>query len=148
MTNIRKYKTERIPFLIIFDENAAFKDTYAGEIGRIALTAHLIRPVGKPSGTVALFMHPIGGGSYLPMINTLAKAGVHVVYCDSRYRGIDVALIMEKVAIDMGHCIKELKSRFNYDKVILGGWSGGGCSGAGGWNGGGCSDAGGWIGGG
>ncbi len=126
MTDIRKYKTERIPFLIIFDENAAFKDTYAGEIGRIALTAHLIRPVGKPSGTVALFMHPIGGGSYLPMINTLAKAGVHVVYCDSRYRGIDVALIMEKVAIDMGHCIKELKSRFNYDKVILGGWSGGG----------------------
>jgi len=121
-----KFKTERIPILIVFDETSSFKDTYAGEIGRIALKAHLIRPVDKPSGTVAVFMHPIGGGSYLPMMNALAKSGVHVVWCDSRYRGTDVALIMEKVVIDLGNCIKELKGRFKYDKVILGGWSGGG----------------------
>ncbi len=127
MASTKQYKTERIPFLIVFDEKAAFKDTYAGEIGRIALAAHLIRPVGKPSGTVAVFMHPIGGCAYLPMMNTLAKAGIHMVWCDSRYRGTDSALIMEKVAIDLGNCIKELKSsRFNYEKVIMGGWSGGG----------------------
>lgn len=126
MPNGKKYKTERIPFLVVFDEKAAFKDTYAGEIGRIALPVHLIRPVDKPSGTVVVFMHPIGGGAYLPMLNALAKTGLHVAWCDSRYRGTDSALIMEKVAVDLGNCIKELKGRFNYEKVVLGGWSGGG----------------------
>jgi len=120
------HKTERIPILIVFDEKAPFKDTYAGEIGRIALSAYLIRPVDKPSKTVAVFMHPIGGGAYLPMINALGKAGVHVVSCDSRYRGTDVALIMEKVVIDLNACIRELKQKYHYEKVILGGWSGGG----------------------
>ena len=120
------YKTERHPVLIVFDEKAPFKDTYAGEIGRIALQAHLIKPVGKPSKTITVFMHPIGGGAYLPMLNTLAKAGLHVIWCDSRYRGTDSALIMEKVVVDLGNCIKNLKERHGYEKVILGGWSGGG----------------------
>lgn len=126
MTPAMLHKTQRLPVLITFEEVSAFKDTYAGEIGRVALHAHLIRPVDKPSETVVVFMHPIGGGAYLPMINALAKAGVHTVYCDSRYRGVDSALIMEKVVIDLAHCVKEMRSRFGYRKVILGGWSGGG----------------------
>ena len=126
MTVHARYETERLPILITFQEVSAFKDTYAGEIGRIALQAHLVRPRDKPSRTVAVFMHPIGGGAYLPMINALAKSGVHTVWCDSRYRGVDSALIMEKVVIDLGNCVKELKSRFGYEKVVLGGWSGGG----------------------
>jgi pimeloyl-ACP methyl ester carboxylesterase len=125
-TETELFKTERHPVLIVFDEKAPFKDTYAGEIGRIALQAHLIKPVGKPSKTVTVFMHPIGGGAYLPMLNTLAKAGLHVMWCDSRYRGTDSALIMEKVVVDLGNCIKNLKERHGYEKVILGGWSGGG----------------------
>lgn len=120
------YETERHPILIVFDEKAPFKDTYAGEIGRIALQAHLIKPRGKPSKTVTVFMHPIGGGAYLPMLNTLAKAGLHVVWCDSRYRGTDSALIMEKVVVDLGNCVRNLRERHGYEKVILGGWSGGG----------------------
>jgi len=124
--NETEFKTERHPILIVFDEQAPFKDTYAGEIGRIALQAHLIKPVGKPSKTITVFMHPIGGGAYLPMLNTLAKAGLHVIWCDSRYRGTDSALIMEKVVVDLGNCIKNLKERHGYEKVILGGWSGGG----------------------
>ena len=121
-----EFKTERHPILIVFDEKAPYKDTYAGEIGRIALQAHLIKPVGKASKTVTVFMHPIGGGAYLPMLNTLAKAGLHVVWCDSRYRGTDSALTMEKVVVDLGNCVKNLKERHGYEKVILGGWSGGG----------------------
>jgi pimeloyl-ACP methyl ester carboxylesterase len=120
------YTTRRQPVLIVFDEKAPFKDTYAGEIGRVALQAHLITPIDKPSRTVTVFMHPIGGGAYLPMLNALAKAGVHVMWCDSRYRGIDSALIMEKVVVDLGHCVRELRERHGYEKVILGGWSGGG----------------------
>ena len=119
-----KYK--RIPIIIAFQEVSKFKDTYAGEIGTVALTAHLLKPDVSQGKTVVVFMHPTGGGSYLPMLNSLAKHGVDTVWCDSRYRGTDSALIMEKVLIDLGQCIKHLKEVYKYDKVILGGWSGGG----------------------
>ena len=56
----------------------------------------------------------------------LAKAGFPVIYCQSRYSGNDSALIMEKVAIDMGNCIRHAKTELGYDKVILAAWSGGG----------------------
>ena len=121
-----QYSTTRKPILIVFEEKSPFKDTYAGEIGRVALQAHLITPKERPSKTVVVFMHPTGGGAYLPMLNALAKTGVHTVWCDSRYRGTDSALIMEKVAIDLGACVREMKTRYGYEKVVLGGWSGGG----------------------
>lgn len=117
---------ERIPYIIVFDEQATFKDTYGGEIGRVTLKAHLLRPVDQPSRSVIIFMHPIGGGEYLPMPTALARAGFHVIYCNSRYPGVDHALIMEKVAIDLGACIRDAKVRLGYEKVILAGWSGGG----------------------
>lgn len=117
---------ERIPYIIVFDEKAAFKDTYGGEIGRVTLKAHLLRPRNRPSKTVIVFMHPIGGGEYLPLPVALAKAGHHVIYCNSRYPGVDYALIMEKVAVDLGACVRDAKERWQYDKVVLGGWSGGG----------------------
>lgn len=118
-------KYERIPYLIVFDESAAFKDTYAGQIGKVTLEAHLLKPE-TPSDTVVIMMHPIGGGAYLPMPGSLAKLGVHVIYCNSRFRGNDTALTMEKVALDLGACVRDAKERLGYDKVVLGGWSGGG----------------------
>lgn len=117
---------ERIPYILVFEEQAAFKDTYGGEVGRVTLKAHLLRPRGRPSKTVIVFMHPIGGGEYLPMPVALAKAGFHVIYCNSRYPGVDYALIMEKVAIDLGACVRDARERWGYDKVVLAGWSGGG----------------------
>jgi alpha-beta hydrolase superfamily lysophospholipase len=117
---------ERIPYLVLFREEAEFKDTYSGEIGSVALKAHLLKPKGKPSGTVIIFMHPIGGGEYLPMPNALARAGHHVIYCNSRYPGVDYALIMEKVVLDLGACVSDAKNRLGYRKVVLAGWSGGG----------------------
>lgn len=115
----------RIPYLVVFDESASFKDTYAGEIGKIALEAHLLKPE-TPSDTVVVMMHPIGGGGYLPLPNALARAGVHVISCSSRYRGTDVALIMEKVLLDLGACVRDARERLGYARVLLGGWSGGG----------------------
>ena len=73
-----------------------------------------------------MFMHPIGGGAYLPMINALARAGHHVIYCNSRFRGTDSALLMEKVVEDLGESIKDAKNGLGYQKVVLAGWSGGG----------------------
>jgi pimeloyl-ACP methyl ester carboxylesterase len=117
---------DRIPFLVTFEERSAFKDTYAGEIGRIVLKAHLLKPRGQPSKTVVVFMHPIGGGEYLPLPVALARAGIHVIYCNSRYVGVDYALIMEKVALDLGACVRHAREKLGYERVVLAGWSGGG----------------------
>ncbi|HBZ71923.1 MAG TPA: alpha/beta hydrolase [Deltaproteobacteria bacterium] len=120
---------QRIPYLILHRDPAgpgAVRDVYGGTGEFVALESHLLRPENNPSNSVIVMMHPIGGGAYLPMTTALAKAGLHVIYCNSRYRGNDSALIMEKCVLDLGACIGDLKTRFGYEKVILGGWSGGG----------------------
>ncbi|QQD17929.1 alpha/beta fold hydrolase [Spongiibacter nanhainus] len=117
---------ERIPYLIFYQDKSPFKETYAGPLDFGALKSHHLKPAEPKSNNVILFMHPIGGGEYLPMVVALAKAGYPVIYCQSRYSGNDSALIMEKVAIDMGNCIRHAKEQLGYDKVILAAWSGGG----------------------
>jgi pimeloyl-ACP methyl ester carboxylesterase len=119
------FEYERRPLLVVFSERSAFKETYGGEIDRIALQVHWLKPT-RPSKTVLIFMHPVGGQFYLPMINAFAKAGCHVLVADSRYRGADSALIMEKVALDLGAVVREARERLGYERVVLAGWSGGG----------------------
>ncbi len=117
---------ERTPYLMLFQEKSrGFKDVYGG-VDRVVLRSHLLRPPASKSSTVIIFMHPIGGGEYLPLPMALAKAGHHVIYCQSRYPNNDTALIMEKVVVDLGECIRDAKERLGYKTVILGGWSGGG----------------------
>lgn len=125
-SELKTYKYDRIPYMIVFQEKSKFKDTYAGRMDFVGLEAHLLKPKDRPAKTVVIFMHPIGGGAYLPMVSSLAKLGFHVIYCNSRYRGVDSALIMEKVALDLGACIRDAKERLGYEKVVLAGWSGGG----------------------
>ncbi len=60
------------------------------------------------------------------MPNAMARQGVHVIYVNTRYRGNDSALIMEKVILDFGAAIRDAKERLGYTRVLLGGWSGGG----------------------
>lgn len=126
MTKPTSYEYDRIPETILFQEQAGFKDTYAGQSNLVFLEAHRLVPRDKPSDTVIIFSHPIGGGSYLPMVTALAKAGHHVIYLNPRYRGNDNALIMEKCVVDLGACVSKAKKKFGYERVVLGGWSGGG----------------------
>ena len=119
-------KIVREPYGISFEERAGFKDVYGGAGGRVFIECMRIRPEDAASKSVIVFSHPIGGGAFLPLVTALAAAGRHVIYCNPRYRGNDTALIMEKCVIDLGACIRDLKRRFGYEKVILGGWSGGG----------------------
>ena len=51
-------------------------------------------------------MHPAGGTQYLPMVAGFARSGVHVLTCSSRYPRNDSALIMEKVACDLGAAVR------------------------------------------
>ena len=105
---------ERTPYLMLLQETySSFKDVYGG-VDHVVLRAHLLRPPGPGSDTVIIFMHPIGGGEYLPLPMALAKAGHHVIYCQSRYPNNDTALIMEKVVLDMAECIRDAKERLGY----------------------------------
>ena len=121
---------ERIPHGVVFQEANPFKDTYAGAEDIVFL--ELMQIVPQDRGTaldpkqVIVFSHPIGGGAYLPMVTALARAGHHVVYANTRFRGNDTALIMEKCAVDLGAAIRYCKERLGYERVVLGGWSGGG----------------------
>ncbi|MEZ5340999.1 MAG: hypothetical protein R2706_06005 [Acidimicrobiales bacterium] len=117
---------ERIAYVVVHHETAAFSDTYGGGGNIIGLDCHLVRPVDSVSNTVMIFMHPTGGGMYLPIVGGMARAGHHVIWANSRYRGTDSALIMEKVVADLGAAILDAKTRLGYENVVLVGWSGGG----------------------
>lgn len=116
----------REPYGFVHADTSKLKEVYGGPTGQVFVECMRIRPETGDSTTVILFSHPIGGGAFLPLVSALAHAGRHVIYCNPRYRGNDTALIMEKCALDLGACIADLKTRFGYEKVILGGWSGGG----------------------
>ena len=120
------YAYERRPILITARNQSSIKETYAGRNDMVVLEAHHLVPVGKPSSTVVIFMHPIGGTQYLPMVSGMAKAGVHVLTANSRYPRNDAALIMEKVVLDLGACVRHAREKLGYQNVVLAGWSGGG----------------------
>ncbi|MFT3724678.1 MAG: hypothetical protein QM773_13980 [Hyphomonadaceae bacterium] len=116
----------REPYGYVYKEESRLKEVYGGPSGQVFVECMRIRRDDVAATSVILFSHPIGGGSFLPLVTALAHAGHHVVYCNTRYRGNDTALILEKCVLDLGACIADLKKRFGYEKVILGGWSGGG----------------------
>jgi pimeloyl-ACP methyl ester carboxylesterase len=116
----------REPYGFVHADTSKLKEVYGGPTGQVFVECMRIRPETGASKTVIFFSHPIGGGAFLPLVTALAHAGRHVIYCNPRYRGNDTALIMEKCVLDLGACIADLKTRFGYEKVILGGWSGGG----------------------
>lgn len=117
---------ERVAYVVGFQDQATYSDVYGGGGATVGLDCHLVRPTATPSDTLIVFMHPIGGGMYLPIVRALAAAGHHVLWANSRYRGADYALIMEKVACDLGQAVCDAKERLGYRKIVLAGWSGGG----------------------
>ena len=116
----------RTPYLVLHREKSAFKDVYGGTGEMVVVECMRIAPNDSASSRAIVFTHPIGGGAYLPLVSALARAGHHVLYVNPRYRGNDTALIMEKCIADLGAAIKDVRARWGYEEIILGGWSGGG----------------------
>ena len=118
---------DRLPLTVIFQDRSGFKETYGGSQDWVLLEGQHLRPAAGPDhGTVLLFMHPSGVMNHLPMPVALARAGVPVITCASRYPHNDTALIMEKVLIDLGHWVRHAREVLGYRRVVLAGWSGGG----------------------
>ena len=115
----------REPFPIVSVEKSSFKETYGGAEDIVMVFCTLIRTE-QPSETCLVTMHPIGGTGWLPVMSQFARAGVHVLACDSRYRGADYALNMEKVTMDLGSAVRHAREVLGYKHVVLLGWSGGG----------------------
>jgi pimeloyl-ACP methyl ester carboxylesterase len=116
----------REPYAVVYKEESGFKDVYGGAGGIVFVECMRIAPADSKSHRAIVFTHPIGGGSFLPLVTALAHGGHHVLYVNPRYRGNDSALIMEKCLSDLGAALKDAKTRFGYEEIVLGGWSGGG----------------------
>lgn len=116
----------REPYIVLHSETSSFKDVYGGAGEKVVVECMRIYREGTTARSVIIFSHPIGGGAFLPLVGALAHAGHHVIYCNTRYRGNDTALIMEKCVADLGACVAHARTKLGYDRVILGGWSGGG----------------------
>jgi pimeloyl-ACP methyl ester carboxylesterase len=111
-----------------FAETAGFTEVYgfSGNQGMVNLEGVRYLPKGRPSKTLAVYMHPSSTLQLLPVPRAMAEHGVHVLCAGSRYAKNDTPLIMEKVALDLGAYIRHAKEVWGYEKVLLCGWSGGG----------------------
>lgn len=113
---------------ISYAEDIKSTETYgfAGSQGKVNLEGLLLRRKNASRDTVFLMMHPSSTLQLLPLTNAMAEAGYAVLCVGSRYVKNDSALIYEKVALDLGACVRHAKERLGYANVILLGWSGGG----------------------
>jgi pimeloyl-ACP methyl ester carboxylesterase len=110
------------------EEAAKFTEVYGFAGTQAVVNCEGVRfvPKGKPSKTLAVFMHPSSTLQLLPMPQALARAGAHVLCAGSRFAKNDAPLIMEKVLLDLGAYIRRAREAWGYDKIVLCGWSGGG----------------------
>jgi len=122
------FDVDIFPVTLSYEEKSSFTETYGfvGSQGLVVLEGMHFIPRENPSNTVVLMMHPSSTLQQLPIPKALASAGVHLVCCGSRYPKNDSALIMEKVALDLGAYVRHAKEGLGYARVVLLGWSGGG----------------------
>ena len=120
-----KHKFSTTPLLIAFTEKSQSRDTYGGGVANIILQGMHMRRADATKDAVLIFMHPTATLDTLPLPRELARLGLPVMACASRYPHNDSALIMEKVLIDLGHYVRYAREKLGYRKVILAGWSGG-----------------------
>ncbi|KXF55783.1 alpha/beta hydrolase [Rhodococcus sp. SC4] len=118
-------KYQRRPYLVVTRESARRKDVYGSIDDAVVRQAQLLRG-DLESDTAVVAMHPIGAPGYLPAFSHLARTGLHVVACATRYSVGDAGLQMENALLDLAACISDVKNRLGYERVILVGWSGGG----------------------
>ncbi|WP_240704871.1 alpha/beta hydrolase [Croceicoccus sediminis] len=123
-----KFEIERSLVSIVYNDTLATRDVYGfrSAAGNVQLDGFLMRPKGKPSKTLIMYMHPASMVNHLPLPSELVGMGFHVLTAGSRYNRNEAALIMENVVRDYGAYVRHMKEEMGYEKVVVAGWSGGG----------------------
>lgn len=111
-----------------YPDSAALREVYgfAGSQGTVNLEGIRYRSVAAPCRTLLVYMHPASTLQLLPMPRAMAGQGVDVLCAASRYARNDTPLIFESVVLDLGAWMRHARETWQYDKVVLCGWSGGG----------------------
>jgi hypothetical protein len=93
---------------IAFKNPGKFTETYgfSGAQGAVNLEGILLRPEGRPSPTLLIFMHPASTLHLLPLPNRLAARGGHGLWAGSRDQRQDTALIGGNLINDHGADIR------------------------------------------
>jgi dienelactone hydrolase len=110
-------------------EASEFREVYGfagGGQGSVNLEGIRLRPKDGPSRTLLVYMHPASTLQLLPLPRAMVARGAHVLCAGSRYARNDTPLIMEKVLVDLGAYIRHAKEIWDYEKIVIAGWSGGG----------------------
>lgn len=125
---IGTFEIQRDVVSLDFTESAVMREVYgfASSAGKIALDGYLLRPKGKPSKILMVYMHPASTAHRLPVPLAMVQAGMHVLCAGSRYNRNDTPLIMENVVRDFAVYVRHAKEVLGYEKIIVAGWSGGG----------------------
>ncbi len=113
---------------VAYAETSRMTETYGfvGSQGTVNLEGLLIEPAARRSRTVFLLMHPSSTLQLLPLPEALAREGHSVLCMGSRYAKNDTALVFEKVALDLGACVRHAREQLGFERIVLLGWSGGG----------------------
>lgn len=116
----------RVPVILQLPSEGNVSETYgfAGSQG-VTLEGQILRSE-REAATLFVLMHPTSTLQLLPLPETLAERGHHVLCAASRYPKNDAALVLEKVVLDLGAWIRWAYENAGYSKVVLVGWSGGG----------------------
>ena len=110
-------------------EPGEFREVYGfagGGQGSVNLEGIRLLPQGRSSKTLVVYMHPASTLQLLPLPRAMVERGVHVLCAGSRYARNDSPLIMEKVVLDLGAYLRHAKDVWNYERIVIAGWSGGG----------------------
>jgi pimeloyl-ACP methyl ester carboxylesterase len=113
---------------ISYQEQSEIREVYgfSGTQGTVHLEGIRFSVPDRPSRTLLIFMHPTSTLQLLPVPRAMAEAGLHVLCAGSRYARNDTPLIMEKVLLDYAAFVRHAREVWGYEKIIVGGWSGGG----------------------
>jgi hypothetical protein len=126
--SLLRFRYSRRPLKIISQEahGGGSNDSYGGVDGIVVLEGEYFVPSTTSSSTVLVCMHPCAIMTTLPMPIALARAGLPVVVCSSRFPNNDSNLLMEKATKDLGAVVRYCRESLGFQHVVLLGWSGGG----------------------
>jgi len=91
-----------------YAETGGFAEVYgfSGNQGMVNLEGVRMRPRGRPSKTLMIYMHPASTLQLLPVPRAAVAEGAHVLCAASRYARNDAPLILEKVVLDLGAYVR------------------------------------------